>query len=585
MAHPGSHDPVAGPRRPFRPHAAVPWALLAAWTALLATGVVRPRSLLGETGLTSLSSSGRLLALALKGLGWGTAEALCFAPLGFLAVLGLPDRERPWTRARLVALPAFGIGLALAALVVWLGAPPGPRPLLLALALVLPAAGIALGVSAGLAWRRGPRARLLFLPKLMALGAGVLLAAGAFAWLATEGAALVPEPTPISSADKRRLYASFTGQSPGEVRTIRLTGPDIERLLAWARSVQGRGRAAVSLEGNGVAAATASVRVPHLRGRWLNVAASVRLAVDGGRLDLALLSLRIGRLEVPGLLRDALAFLATGVLSASAGSHGALGAVHSLRLDREALTVTFRRIDGPRGLLARLVWGEEAAGAVRAGVGAYLSQLLGALPHTAKGDERFAAALAAAFRLARERSRGGSALEENRQALIALGIVLGHERIAAAIGEPIDEDRAESIRRVRDGTTVRGRADWVRHFTVSGALTVLGSVAPSDAAGLFKEEKDADGGSGFSFGDLLADRAGTTFADVATRGEAGAAAMQERLAPGIRIEDLFPPAADFPEGIQDADLQKRYGGVGGPLFRVQAEEIERRIAALPLYRR
>ena len=102
---------------------------------------------------------------------------------------------------------------------------------------------------------------------------------------------------------------------------------------------------------------------------------------------------------------------------------------------------------------------------------------------------------------------------------------------------------------------------------MSGALTVVSAVAPSDAAGLLKEEMDADGGSGFSFGDLLADRAGTTFAEVATRDEARAAAMQARLAGGFRVDDFFPPADGLPEGIPDAELQSRYGGVGGPLYR------------------
>jgi len=107
----------------------------------------------------------------------------------------------------------------------------------------------------------------------------------------------------------------------------------------------------------------------------------------------------------------------------------------------------------------------------------------------------------------------------------------------------------------------------------------------SDAAGLLKEELDADiGGSGFSFADLLADRAGTTFADWATRDEATARAMQDRLASGFRVEEFFPPAADLPEGIPDAELQSRYGGVGGEDYRHLIEEIERRIAACAAYR-
>jgi hypothetical protein len=119
---------------------------------------------------------------------------------------------------------------------------------------------------------------------------------------------------------------------------------------------------------------------------------------------------------------------------------------------------------------------------------------------------------------------------------------------------------------------------------VSAALTVLTAVAPSNAAGLLKEELDADGGSGFSFADLLADRSGTAFAEVATRDEESALAMQERLARGFRVDDFFPSAADLPEGISDAQLQSRYGGVGGAPYRHLTAEIERRVAACAAYR-
>jgi hypothetical protein len=119
---------------------------------------------------------------------------------------------------------------------------------------------------------------------------------------------------------------------------------------------------------------------------------------------------------------------------------------------------------------------------------------------------------------------------------------------------------------------------------VSGALTVVSAVTPSDAAGLLKEEMDADRGSGFSFADLLADRAGTTFAEVATRDEARAAAIQERLAGGFRVDKFFPPAGGLPEGVPDAELQSRYGGVGGSLYRRTVEEVERRVAACAAYR-
>ena len=133
-------------------------------------------------------------------------------------------------------------------------------------------------------------------------------------------------------------------------------------------------------------------------------------------------------------------------------------------------------------------------------------------------------------------------------------------------------------------TTLRGREDWTKHFFVSAALTVLSAQAPSDALGIVKEELDAGGGSGFSFGDLLADRAGTTFALLATRDATAARALQARLAAGFRVDDFFPEAADLPEDIQAAELEARYGGVEGRLFRQYAAEVERRLWSCPAYR-
>ena len=162
--------------------------------------------------------------------------------------------------------------------------------------------------------------------------------------------------------------------------------------------------------------------------------------------------------------------------------------------------------------------------------------------------------------------------------------MLGTTHLTTFAGDVADAGQKTLAARLRAGTTAHGRADWTRHFSLSGALTVLSAVAPSDAAGLLKEELDADGGSGFSFGDLLADRSGTRFAELATRSEETAAAVQRRVAAGFRLDDFFPPGKDLPEDIPDSELRARYGGVGGPLYRKYADEIERRLASAAAYR-
>lgn len=578
-------DPDLDPATRGAPSSRLAWGLFAVWCGLLALPVLQVRAPIAGAGLTALRSASELGGLACRVLAWAALETLRLAPLGFLAVLALPARARRRDRAVLVAMPALAVTLAGALLARWLvtrsaGAwSSGLAESLLALP------GSALGTAAGLAWRRGRRARLLFLPKLAAAGVAFLTVLALLAWMAIEPEARVPEPAPIASAEKVRLGETLRGKHPrkippGETRTLRLDATNVERLLAWAWTIQRQGRATVGLEGPGVASVAVSVRVPRTETRWLNAAASFRLGVEGGDVDLDITSLRVGRLPVP---RPALALSTPVLLTALRADprvRGVLDSIRSLRLEAGAVTCTFSRLELPHGQLSLLVWGEDAAGGVRAVVGEQIDLLLDALEGTQSGDERFAAAIRIAFAAAARRSREGSHVEENRAALMALGIVLGHERLAWLISDPLDARRAARIERLRAGTTVRGRGDWVRHFTVSGAITVLASEAPSDAAGLYKEERDAFGGSGFSFGDLLADRAGTTFAEFSTRDEASAAAMQERLARGVRIEELFPEAADLPEGIMDGELQARYGGVDGLLYRRWAGEIERRISAL-----
>jgi hypothetical protein len=532
----------------------------------------------GLLGTTTLDSHARGL------LAWSALQVVRFAPLGLLAVLTFPDREGRLARGLRVVLPAFALALALAGAALASRAEwtrPGPFELL------GPGTAILLGAWAGLAWRRGWWSRLLFLPKLAVLAAALLLAGAVLGWAALEPEAAVPEPAPLTSAEKRALVARFRGKDPrkiprGEARTLRLSAHEVDRLVAWAAAVGAKARTAVSLRPGGVSGA-AAVPVPRT-GRWLNVRASASAGIERGRLSISVPRLQVGRLAVPPALLDALAPLVEAGLRRDRDLRRVLPAVDRLSLGPEAAALTYRRVDMPRGLVARLVWGEEAGEAMREAVYAQVDRLLEALPAAPKGDARFGRALETAFALARERSGRGSAVEENRAALLALGVVLGHPRLARAVGDKLDDDRVDRAVALRQGTTVRGRDDWTRHFTLSGALTVLSAVAPSDAAGLLKEELDADGGSGFSFGDLLADRAGTTFADVATRDEASAAAMQARLAGGFRLDDFFPPADGLPEGIPDAELQSRYGGVGGPLYRRQADEIERRVAACAAYR-
>jgi hypothetical protein len=132
--------------------------------------------------------------------------------------------------------------------------------------------------------------------------------------------------------------------------------------------------------------------------------------------------------------------------------------------------------------------------------------------------------------------------------------------------------------------TLAGRRDLAKHFTSSAALAAQGGSLFSDAVGLFKELTDANGGSGFSFPDLAADRAGVRFAELATGGPQQAGLLQHAARAGLAEGDLMIELQGLPEALTREQFERDYGGTQGEPYLALAEHIERRIDGLRLYR-
>ena len=135
-----------------------------------------------------------------------------------------------------------------------------------------------------------------------------------------------------------------------------------------------------------------------------------------------------------------------------------------------------------------------------------------------RGDEGFARLLEVAFAYAEDNSHGTDPVLPNRAAILALGVILGEDRVARVGGLEIAPGTAEERAALRRRVEARSRSDLSQHFWVSAALTVLADEQRSLAVGIGKEMKDSTpGGSGFSFVDMAANKAGIRFAAAATR--------------------------------------------------------------------
>jgi hypothetical protein len=220
-----------------------------------------------------------------------------------------------------------------------------------------------------------------------------------------------------------------------------------------------------------------------------------------------------------------------------------------------------------------LLGGQSAA--LSASTKVHLQQLATACPNLPSGEARFGASLQAAFAPALNDSASGNAVQENRAAILAWGIAIGHPGVARIVGLNPNDDLIQRSVTACEGITLRGRSDWPKHYAMSAALAVAEHPLISDAGGLMKEQLDAlTQGSGFSFGDLAADRAGVRFAQTATGSEAAAHAMQTRLRNSYISDEFFPPSIDFPENLTVEDFRKAFGRVGSASYRSEVSRIE-----------
>ncbi len=130
-------------------------------------------------------------------------------------------------------------------------------------------------------------------------------------------------------------------------------------------------------------------------------------------------------------------------------------------------------------------------------------------------------------------------------------------------------------------TSLAGRHDLAQHFAVSATLAAWAGEPVADAIGLYKEMSDARHGSGFSFIDLAADRAGTRFGELYDRKPS---VLLERLGSGLHDGDLLPRVGDLPEFLAAEQFRQRFESPSSPAFQAVARDIENRLDTLPLYR-
>ncbi len=379
-----------------------------------------------------------------------------------------------------------------------------------------------------------------------------------------------------------REFRALTEAGPGESRSLTVTESDLDSALNFAGRALPRFRGRTEVI-DGVAIADGAIGLP--LDLWLN--GTVEVAPSDTGLDIAYL--RVGDLEVPPdwvlpTLRLALDLALGNGMGATAVN--GIGAV-AVADNRVTVEVTMQRA-GRKALAARAKDRvRRAAGLVEAETVRHYWRALDRA--AAEGEihrpEAFTGFLKHSIEHAAARAdpaAAPSAAEREMQAaLIALAVYCGHRKFEQIVGEVVPAERRGDATAC-EAARLGGRADLRRHFAISAGLEAASDAGFAFAVGEFKELLDSNrGGSGFSFDDIAADRAGIRFAERML--SAPPADWSARAAALTGESAYFPRVDDLPSGMTEAAFRDRFGDVDSAAYKRMLDRIDTRISGLALF--
>jgi len=419
----------------------------------------------------------------------------------------------------------------------------------------------------------------------------MLLAAGVLAALT---AVLQPEPTVaatqgVNHEDVARAMSLLRAHDPREARPGVVSSAlvherDVEVLLnhaahrwltAASRVRLQPGRATLQLS-------TPAPRSPYTGwfgawfGRWLNVELQVKETATLPVID----GFRIGRLPLPAWLAERVGLYAVDHFGLNKELLLAAEVVRRVRFSPQQVLVTYAwQGNSMNRLLDGLLTADELT-RLRVYSDRLAELVARQPPHLEVPMVRLLGPL---FALARERGiAGNDPANENRAVLVTLTLYANGRAVASVAPAARSWPRPRPTRLM-----LAGRADFPLHFLVSATLAAEGTTPLTNAIGVYKEVADSRGGSGFSFNDMAANRAGTRFGERAVKDPLRLQddlAQLEKQSRGLKDGDLLPRTDDLPEFMAEAEFLRRFGGVGAPGYNTMLMDIDRRIAALPLLR-
>lgn len=181
------------------------------------------------------------------------------------------------------------------------------------------------------------------------------------------------------------------------------------------------------------------------------------------------------------------------------------------------------------------------------------------------------------FLSAYQRSNDDTAISENRAVIIAVSSYIYKRELRSFLPIGLIYNKEYPVFAYK-------RIDIPQHFIASALVTSVDSSLLSEQMGVDKEIGDSQQGSGFSFIDLSADRAGIRFGQLAIASPQQARELQRIMSTIKDYSAIIPNIQDLPEHMDEPAFKRQYTEVGSPAYQEVVAKIDARIDSLPLYR-
>ncbi len=375
-------------------------------------------------------------------------------------------------------------------------------------------------------------------------------------------------------ARAKKILHEGSKTKPDEIGAIELTQPDLNLAANYILNRYSKSAVQIELKDN-IMRTTVTMTLPKNRvGQYLNI--SFRFGNDNARELPSLKKFKAGKLLLPAKFA---AFVIKKIIRYTSLNDYFILAMHPIKyviIDQKKVTIIYH--SSRETLIQARNFLTQSGDTSKLDI--YQQKLAEIIAqHDPEWRLSLADLLKPLFEMAYQRSTLETAIEENKMVILTVNEYVNNTETKKFLSYPA----SLPIIGKRYSTFLYKRIDLAQHFIGSAAITASVNGQIAQAAGEEKELSDAQGGSGFSFIDLAADKAGTRFGEMATSSPENARRIQKAMSIIKDYRDFMPDPRDLPEHMDEAEFKQRYESIDSPAYQELSKQIDARITATPIY--